>query len=45
MKIMLDMNIPQSWVNFLNSKGYTAQHWRQVGDIRAEDTEIMEWAE
>jgi len=44
MKIVLDMNIPQSWVNFLNSKGHTAKHWRQIGDIRAEDTEIMEWA-
>ena len=23
---------------------YEAKHWRQIGDIRAEDTEIMEWA-
>lgn len=44
MKIVLDMNIPQSWVGFLNSKGHEAKHWRQIGDIRAEDTEIMEWA-
>jgi len=44
MKIVLDMNIPQSWVEFLNSNGHTAKHWRQIGDIRAEDTEIMEWA-
>ena len=38
------MNIPKSWVNFLNSKGHSVKHWRQIGDIRAEDTEIMEWA-
>ena len=44
MNIILDMNIPQSWVDFLNSKGHKVKHWRQIGDIRAEDTEIMEWA-
>ena len=44
MKLVLDMNIPQSWVGFLNSKGHEARHWREIGDIRAEDTEIMEWA-
>ncbi len=44
MKLVLDMNIPQSWVDFLNSKGHTVKHWRSIGDIRAEDTEIMAWA-
>ena len=44
MKIVLDMNIPPIWVQFLNNAGHNAIHWSNIGDIRAEDTEIMEWA-
>lgn len=44
MKLILDMNIPLSWVEFLESHGIDAIHWRNVGNIKAEDTEIMEWA-
>ncbi len=44
MKFVLDMNIPPSWVVFFEAHGHEARHWRQIGDIRAEDTEIMEWA-
>lgn len=44
MKIVLDMNIPRGWVEFLNNAGYEAIHWREIGNIRAKDTEIMEWA-
>ncbi len=44
MKIVLDMNIPQGWMEFLEAQGHEAIHWREIGEIRAEDTEIMEWA-
>ena len=44
MKLLLDMNIPQGWVEILNKAGHEATHWRDIGDIRAEDTEIMAWA-
>jgi len=44
MKILLDMNIPLSWKHFLLSAGYEAIHWRDVGDIRAADSEIMAYA-
>jgi len=44
MKIVLDMNIPRGWANFLNEAGFSTTHWREIGDIRAEDTEIMAWA-
>jgi len=44
MKIVLDMNIPQGWKEFFEGQGHEAIHWREIGDIRAEDTEIMEWA-
>ena len=44
MNIVLDMNILLNWVEFLESEGHKATHWRQLGDIRAQDTEIMKWA-
>jgi len=44
MKIVLDMNIPQGWVEFLEAQGHEVIHWREIGEIRAEDIEIMEWA-
>lgn len=44
MKILLDMNIPEVWVAFLNKAGHDATHWSGVGDIHARDTEIMAWA-
>jgi predicted nuclease of predicted toxin-antitoxin system len=44
MKIVLDMNIPQGWKEFLESQGHKAIPWREIGNIRADDTEIMEWA-
>lgn len=44
MKIVLDMNIPQGWKELLEAQGHETIHWREIGEIRAEDTEIMEWA-
>lgn len=44
MKIVLDMNIPLIWEDFLNDAGHQAIHWQAVGDIRAEDVAIMQWA-
>ena len=44
MKIVLDMNIPEIWVGFLNDAGHEAVHWSGIGDIRADDVEIMTWA-
>lgn len=44
MNLLLDMNLPRSWVGFLNNAGHDAVHWASVGDPRAEDVEIMEYA-
>lgn len=44
MKILLAMNMPEIWGTFLRDSGYSAIHWSQVGDIRALDAEIMDWA-
>lgn len=40
MKILLDMNIPQGWKEFLENQGHEAVSWREIGDIRAEDSVI-----
>lgn len=42
--ILVDMNLSPDWVPFLQLHGHTAVHWATVGDIRALDPEIMEWA-
>jgi predicted nuclease of predicted toxin-antitoxin system len=44
MKIVLDMNIPEVWESYLKAAGYEAIHWSRIGDIRADDVEIMAWA-
>jgi predicted nuclease of predicted toxin-antitoxin system len=44
MKILLDMNLSPVWVAFLQQEGFEAVHWSSVGDPRAADAAIMEWA-
>ena len=44
MKIVLDMNIPIVWESFLSNAGHSTIHWSKIGNIGAQDSEIMEWA-
>jgi predicted nuclease of predicted toxin-antitoxin system len=44
MKILLDMNLPTSWVGFLRQEDFESVHWSEVGDPRASDLAIMTWA-
>ena len=44
MRVVVDMNLSPQWVPLLRDAGHDAQHWSQVGDPRAPDGEIMEWA-
>ena len=44
MRILLDMNLPPRWVEFLQDSGFEAKHWSDIGDIRAPDEEVMAWA-
>jgi len=44
MKILLDMNLPPAWVDFLEKEGFQAIHWANVGPYDASDKEIMTWA-
>lgn len=38
------MNLSPTWVGFLEAKGFEAVHWSKVGNVRAPDAVIMEWA-
>jgi predicted nuclease of predicted toxin-antitoxin system len=42
--ILVDMNLSPDWVPFLQQHGYAAVHWSTVGDVRALDPEVMQWA-
>ncbi|MEQ1891951.1 MAG: DUF5615 family PIN-like protein [Planctomycetota bacterium] len=44
MKVLVDVNLSPAWVAFLGEAGIDAQHWGAVGDMRAPDHEVMEWA-
>ena len=44
MKIVIDMNIPHTWVSVFEAAGYEAVHWSTIGDIKAKDSIIMAWA-
>ncbi len=43
-KILVDMNLSPRWIELFKKNGITAIHWSNVGDPRAKDKVIMEWA-
>ena len=44
MKILVDMNLSPDWVEVFARHGLSAVHWSTVGDPRAEDPILMQWA-
>jgi predicted nuclease of predicted toxin-antitoxin system len=44
MKFVIAMNLSPVWAEILNSVGYAAIHWSQIGSRNADDTVIFEWA-
>lgn len=44
MKLLVDMNLPPDWVAVLKEAGWDAEHWSNIGNPRAADSEIMAWA-
>ena len=44
MKILIDMNLSPDWVGVFRREGWLAAHWSTLGDPRAPDAVIMEWA-
>jgi predicted nuclease of predicted toxin-antitoxin system len=43
-KLVIDMNLSPSWVSTLASHDWPSVHWSSVGDPRATDRTIMDWA-
>jgi predicted nuclease of predicted toxin-antitoxin system len=43
-KILVDMNLSPDWVPVLQRHGWSATHWSMVGDPRATDLTIRDWA-
>lgn len=44
MKFLIDMNLSPRWVEVFMAAGFDATHWFLIGDPRATDRSIMEWA-
>jgi predicted nuclease of predicted toxin-antitoxin system len=44
MKLLLDMNLPPRWVQFLTAGGFECVHWSAVGKPTATDSQIMAYA-
>ncbi|MGI8494092.1 MAG: DUF5615 family PIN-like protein [Pyrinomonadaceae bacterium] len=44
MKILIDMNLSPDWTAAFAAQNIESVHWSTVGDPRAEDIEIMEYA-
>jgi predicted nuclease of predicted toxin-antitoxin system len=44
MRILIDMNLSPDWVAVLTRAGHDAVHWSSVGDTRAPDSQILEYA-
>lgn len=43
-KLLIDMNLSPDWVDSLSREGWEAVHWSEVGEPRATDREVMDWA-
>jgi predicted nuclease of predicted toxin-antitoxin system len=43
-QLVIDMNLSPEWVDELAGHGWSAVHWSKVGDPRAKDAVIMDWA-
>ena len=44
MKILIDMNLTPIWVEYFAEHRIDSVHWSSVGDPKADDPEIMEYA-
>jgi predicted nuclease of predicted toxin-antitoxin system len=42
--VLIDMNLSPDWVPVLQCRSWPAVHWSTVGDPRATDRTIMDWA-
>jgi predicted nuclease of predicted toxin-antitoxin system len=42
--LLVDMNLPPAFASALESTGFSAVHWSDVGAPTADDSEILAWA-
>lgn len=43
-RLLVDMNLSTEWIPLLQAHGHDAVHWSAVGDPRAPDTALVQWA-
>src|SRR5262249_52974471 len=43
-RVLVDMSLSPEWVDRLTNAAWRSVHWSKVGDPRASDTALMEWA-
>jgi len=43
-KVLIDMNLSPLWISFFTNTGIESVHWSTIGDPRATDRTIMQWA-
>ena len=43
-RILIDVNLPPAWVDVFHEHHIEAVHWSQVGDLRATDRAVLDWA-
>lgn len=43
MRLVLDMNLPPSWVDRLAKQGLESVHWSTLGAATAPDREVLAW--
>ena len=43
-EILIDINLSPDWVHELTKHGWGCVHWSAIGDSRATDRELMNWA-
>jgi predicted nuclease of predicted toxin-antitoxin system len=44
MKLVVDISLSPAWVDVFTRNGWEAVHWSAVGDPRAKDKTLMNWA-
>ncbi len=44
MKILIDMNLSPTWVDFFDESGIISVHWSRIGKANDPDTVIFEYA-
>ena len=43
-QLVVDLNLSPDWVDWFQRHGWHAVHWSTIGDPRATDRTIMDWA-